>query len=46
VPGIAVIAAAAVGVLLTAPEAAHDCPVIGGREDSAPELPEARITPR
>jgi MFS family permease len=46
VPGIAVIAAAAIGVLLTAPEAARDCPVIGGREDSAPELPEARITPR
>lgn len=40
-PGIAVIAATALGVWLTVPDAARDCPVIGGLDAQAPALPEA-----
>jgi hypothetical protein len=36
VPDIAVIAAAALGVWLTVPDAAKDCPVIGAIDPSSP----------
>lgn len=44
VPGVAVIAAAAIAVWFIVPDAARDCPVIGGLDASEPALPEPRIT--
>lgn len=44
VPGVAIIATAAIGVWLTVPEAASDCPVIGGLDAAAPG-PATRPTP-
>jgi MFS family permease len=44
VPAIAVIATAALGVWLTVPDAARDCPVIGGLDAQDAALPEAPTT--
>ncbi|MBC7973786.1 MAG: hypothetical protein H7138_02290, partial [Myxococcales bacterium] len=40
IPGVGIIAAATFGVWLTVPEAARDCPVIGGfTREGEPAMP-------
>lgn len=45
VPGVAIISAAVLGVWLTVPSAASDCPVIGGLPPTAPSRAPTRPTP-
>jgi len=44
VPGIAIIAAATIGVWISVPDAALDCPVIGGIAGGETPVPDQPVT--